>query len=126
MTQFDIDRRVLDAMLRLQEDGPERRYLGICHNMVCILGEYRDSDKGVLNEAFLSWEHYSGNPDYPVPNTGNWEYDSGCFDNAGDLWDTDAGGWQGEYAVLRHDLLRHCIEVLKERVHGAGYANKDT
>lgn len=65
----------------------------------------------ILDECWGSWEHYSGNKNYPVPAG----LDDGCpkdafnFTDQKDAWDKEGG-----YGKLRYSLLQHIIDGLKD------------
>lgn len=78
--------------------------LGIC--------QYIDDNSGVdyccpvLHELFKTWDKFSGEFSYPVP------------DKAGDPRGAfkTLPQWEGEYGKLRKELLKHCIATLEQAI----------
>lgn len=104
---------------------------GLCYLVSGRLNGQKYTEK--LAETFQSWEHYSGNPVYPVPfpvNRGNilsrmyyrvrkwlyvyvdgWPVEFLPFRAFGTM-----NLWKGEYGKLRKDLLDHAIIHLQKEL----------
>ena len=83
---------------------------GICTN-IAKLTDY-DVDVATasesLKEYYSSWEYYSGDPVYPVPNV-RWPDPVREYHAYKNLWDYDTA-----YGMLRYNLLDHLIEATKD------------
>ena len=84
---------------------------GICCNCLSYLSrEYTVEPKTlntVLYELFVTWEHYSGDLDYPIPG-GKGMF---CNCNNEDMWNPEH-----PYGFLRLQLLDHCISDLEKKL----------
>tara|TARA_R110000851_G_scaffold34889_1_gene92337 strand:- start:5906 stop:6199 length:294 start_codon:yes stop_codon:yes gene_type:complete len=92
--------RVVKALLIMKEKGPTDVDFGICFNLTCKTGEFRTQRTGIdgyllVAKHAASWEHYSGNPYFPV-----------ALDRLKPLW-------EGEGLELRHSLIDHIIAKLE-------------
>lgn len=88
-------RRVLLALLVLQLRGAWCS-VGICWHVYNLCGNMFVLP--VLRPHFKSWEHYSGDAEYPIEG-GRHEY-------------ARHHKWKGKYGRLRRVLLQHCIDSL--------------
>ena len=76
---------------------PNPKY-GICANLHEIYGEkYGDFCNLDIEQLFPSWEHYSGDPMFPIK------------DSEAKYTQVNYKPWEEQ---ARHDLLDHCIKVL--------------
>ena len=94
---------LLERLKELREKGPELFQCGICDNIAMLYGE-----QDILAEIWERWEHYSGNPHFPVPDP---QHDgSACAVHmaAGNHWDKST-----KYGRLRWALLDYLIEELE-------------
>lgn len=107
---------LLEALKKLQQDGPHNEHDGICHNLEELLygAEGRDIFDGhqaepcdLLRPHFESWPEYSGNEAYPVAShSGLQPYSA--------YWSREQRNkWVGEYGEARKRLLQHCINELE-------------
>ena len=85
----------LTMLKDLAEKHPNKlkQTYGICHhlNMICSDGN-KLYEYVLVNDFSKGWEHHSGIARYPIPG------------------DNDYGKWQGEYLILRINLLNYLIE----------------
>lgn len=91
----------LIAVLELLRDEPKflrKDDCGICTN--AMYAGCNDLLKEVIRKACEGWEHYSGDPDYPVKG-GQAAYAE------------SNGKWSSEYGKLRLELLERMLEVLR-------------
>lgn len=100
MTRAQI---TLDALLAVKEEFKtgKKSMFGICRN-------YKDKSESQgfsLQSYFKTWEHFSGDLEYPVPE-GIIPYEN-C---------TDMFSKTTRYGRLRHNLLNHCIREAKKDV----------
>lgn len=92
-------RRVLLALLVLQLRGAWGS-MGICGHVAALCGALPPSP--VLRPHFESWEHYSGEGDFPIE---------------GDVTEySQYHKWDGKYGAARRALLQHCIDSLCEQL----------
>ncbi len=91
---------VLERLKNLAENGPRRKSFGICSNIELWTDEV---------ELLVSdWEHFSGDPEYPVPSMCG-RIDGCMYHSCADeetLWDRDT-----TYGQMRWDLLHHMIKT---------------
>jgi hypothetical protein len=74
---------------------------GICLN----IAKYGHDD---IHQYFTTWEHYSGEIEFPVPSTIEGVSPEAIYMQSNSVW-------EGEYGELRKDLLDHIInELIKE------------
>lgn len=107
---------LLEALKKLQQDGPYNERDGICHNLEYLMyGEDGrdpfDEDQPdpceLLAPQFESWDEYSGNEAYPIALEG-WMRPSSAY------WSSEnSNKWVGEYGEVRKRLLQHCITELE-------------
>lgn len=102
---------ILAALLDIQRFGPKDKTLGICANVIQILGDEAELDDAVDNALcalFESWPDKSHSTAYPIgnwssfPNKIFWKY----HDDRRSMWEGD------RYGTARKDLLNHCIDTL--------------
>ena len=92
---------------------------GICVNLDAIT----DLDVGYfLQPCFRTWEQFSGNPAYPVPDPDS-DKDSASLvyltTHEGDMWNPEH-----PYGSLRLDLLEHLIRECKDAIDNGGYIDE--
>ena len=93
-------RRVLLALLVLQLRGAWLS-VGICWYVQELCRIVRPVD--VLRPHFESWEHYSGEDDFPIE---------------GDVTEyIQHHKWDGKYGAARRALLQHCIDSLCKQLY---------
>lgn len=90
---------------------------GICFHIEHLVGiKY-------LRKPFRSWEHYSGNIDYPVPTVAGLVEDDWYvlpgeealeLNTAAHAYLYKDNKYSGEYGALRRDLARHIREDLEQ------------
>lgn len=112
MAMSELHQRVHAALVALKLIGPKDLYLGICGNVVAIMGDDAEMDDAVdevLCELFKDWPEKSDSEAYPVGNWLNvpsklfWHYS----DSRKSMWaKTD------RYGKARWALLDHCISKL--------------
>lgn len=85
-----------NALNRLLNCGPVNAQVGICGNLIQILGnDFRESE---LYPYFKTWLDFSGSCTYPI-----------CgYENA----QSDGTLWIGEQLLQRRSLIRHIISNL--------------
>lgn len=111
MALSELHQRIHAALLCIQLNGPKDQYLGICANVVQILGEEAEMDD-VMDDALLAlfedWPDKSPSSAYPV---GNWsQVPSKVFwhyhDNRRSMWDRKDRYGQARWALLEHALSK--------------------
>lgn len=126
---IDLTIKVLTALISADEaviqntpnrpSEPDNRYnvdYGICNNL-----HFEGSTK-FLRECFKSWEHYSGDDTYPVPDPDNM----GCPEAAYRIYHTvHESMYSGPYGELRRDLAQHILNKLNELKENAGERKED-
>ena len=104
--------RLKALKIRAKED-PKLILTGICHSI---------SGKGRIEEHFKTWEHYSGNFEYPVPATSkviieeleDRKYSPEVCSLHQYL--SKAHKWTGRQGELRRHLIDHLLRCLKEEL----------
>lgn len=95
---------LLTALKQLRENGPDKRYAGICCQSD-LLGLYSSEECRQFRASFKTWPHYSGDISFPVPSPDkSIDAVDAYLDKSNDLWDRDTA-----YGRLRWDLLDHII-----------------
>lgn len=91
----------LNALLAVKEEFKDgkKSMVGICRNYKDKAGLAGYS----LESYFKTWEHFTGNVNYPVP--GGFE----AYDVCNDMFSKTT-----RYGRLRHNLLNHCIREAKK------------
>ena len=87
---------------------------GICHAVRPDGLRHALPLRNLLREAFSTWENFSGDDIYPVPNPRR-----ACSREPADIYhrafEEDAL-YEGDYGVLRLDLARHVVKYFREYV----------
>lgn len=112
MDMSELHQRVHAALVCIKLNGPTDLYLGICGNVVAIMGDDAEMDDevdAVLCGLFEDWPDKSDSAAYPV---GNWTpIPSKVFwvynDNRRSMWDK-----KDRYGQARWALLDHCLNKL--------------
>lgn len=78
--------------------------LGICSNIGAYTNSALDTDQ--LKPMFVSWQYYSDDLAYPVPDPQARVKPSHKYQTTKDVW-------IGDYGDLRMNLLSHCVKTLK-------------
>ena len=65
-----LHEELLTGLKQIKQDGPSRKYSGICSNV-----KHTYYAEALLDGLFPCWSKYSGNTDWPVPSD-NPEYDA--------------------------------------------------
>lgn len=112
MDNLELRKQIHEALISIRVVGPKDEYLGICGNVVQILGEHAELDDDVdsiLTELFSNWPDKSSSTAYPV---GSWSLvPSKLFwhfhDNRMSLWDRKT-----RFGAARWALLEHCLVQL--------------
>lgn len=112
MAMSELHQRVHQALVALKLNGPKDLYLGICGNVVAIMGNDAVLDEAVDNllcSLFEDWPDKSACEAYPV---GNWvQNQSKLFwhyhDHFRSMWNK-----KDRYGQARWALLDHCINKL--------------
>lgn len=99
-SNFANKSRLLNALIKLQEDGPNNDEIGICNNIDC-------DDLALL---FKSWSKFSGCIEYPVPSPHGRESPLDAYYGYDNIW-------EGAYGKLRKELLQHCINELEKELY---------
>lgn len=94
---------------------------GICANLdVCANAAGAHLDVGYfLQPCFRTWEQFSGNNSYPVPDPYSDKYSASDVYNTAhtdDMWNPEH-----PYGSLRLDLLEHLIRECKDAIDNGGY-----
>lgn len=92
--------------------------LGICDNLEKHVSSLYPFNTGVfiqeLKSYFSTWQAYSGDEDYPIPDPKNIYSPNTCF------WKNTSSKekmWhKGKYAMLRRDLCKHLVKCYKEKL----------
>ena len=95
------------------------RYSGICTNLEKIANIDVDY---FLKPCFRTWEHFSGNKAFPVPDPESDEYSAVevyCTTHTDDMWNPEH-----PYGSLRLDLLEHLIRECKDAIDNGGYLDE--
>lgn len=112
MAMSELHQRIHAALLCIQLNGPKDQYLGICGNVVAILGDEAEMDDDIddaLLALFEDWPDKSDSAAYPVgiwtpiPSKVFWVYN----DNRRSMWDK-----KDRYGQARWALLEHCLKKL--------------
>lgn len=111
MAMSELHQQVHNALLIIKLNGPRDPYMGICANVVAILGEEAELDHfvdDVLTGLFEDWPDKSHSDAYPV---GNWsEWPSKLFwhysDNRLNMWDRKTQYGAARWALLEHALAK--------------------
>lgn len=84
-----------------------RRQSGLCVELV----KAGDLDADHIHALFKTWEHFSGNSAFPVPDPDR----PGDPDAAEDIYcrEGDPGYWVGPYGELRLKLAEHLLRALQ-------------
>lgn len=127
---------MLHTMLECVEDGSVKEHedwdpeTGICDNIWNLWPEAelnKNAYMGVLHLYFKQWPHYSGNPNYPVPNPVVAETCPAATayhkSMAAKAWFQGASApemWDRmyEYGKLRRDLLKFVVSQLEKDLNG--------
>ena len=100
-----LTRKALQALQAIKEMPNKDGDSGICYY---LWAKFKMSND-VLIPAFESWEHFSGDCEYPVPSPEpNVSAKYYHLEN-NDFWNPDT-----EYGASRLALLDHCIEYFEE------------
>lgn len=75
------------------------RKVGICGRL---------SDASHISQFFKYWDHYSGDPYFPVPYTNNKVSSIRAYN--------EKPLWRGQYGELRKELLEFCIQKVTEEL----------
>lgn len=87
--------------LKIMEDTDH----GICSEIDSMIGRGEEYDywRHTRDRAMQSWEHYSGNTQYPVP------YDMEGSRDPAEAYQARTGMWTGVYGAMRWMLLDYLI-----------------
>lgn len=93
--KLDDKRRLLEGLVDIRDNGPSKKYNGICGNLTSCYksGVYDGYD--IVAIISLKWDKFSGKRWYPVEFI------------AGDKWDKTC-----QYGKLRYELLDFLIQEL--------------
>ena len=115
MSQDDVSKRLLKALLLIKDHGPEVKHHGICIAVVHALGNESMADDitadDLLEEVMATWPKSTGSINFPVPGTNGRSYTAcyvDCRRDKTNMWDPET-----EYGRLRLELLDHCIAHLQ-------------
>lgn len=111
MAMSELHQRIQAALLCIKLNGPKDHYLGICANVVAILGDEAEMDDAVddvLTGLFEDWPDKSTSIAYPV---GNWsQTPSKLFwwhhDHLRPMWNRKDRYGQARWALLEHALSK--------------------
>lgn len=81
---------------------------GLCEDLY----EAKDYDEELIESLFVTWEHFSGNVTFPVPDPKNPGDRAEARYIYLDLQDGE--GFIGEYGELRLDLARNLLKELSK------------
>ena len=123
MITFDYTKDQLKLIQRglytLKAGNIPLRESGICAN----LEEGANLDVGsFLRPCFRTWEQFSGNHAYPVPDPYSDKYSASevySTTHTDDMWNPEH-----PYGSLRLDLLEHLIRECKDAIDNGGYINE--
>lgn len=99
------------------------RESGICANLEEVVNLEEEVElyvKYFLQPCFMTWEHFSGNYAYPVPDpySSDKHAAAGAYGTArvDDMWNPEH-----PYGSLRLDLLEHLIRECEDAIDNGGY-----
>ena len=113
MEDVYIDAEVRRAMRFVLRDAYALRDNPSGHYGLCATLGLRVLPKDLVTAIFESWSHYTGHPDYPVPEHADSQYDVAA---ACGVYRTTDDMYVGEYGALRLSLLAHLIAELEKLV----------
>lgn len=96
---------VLDRAVELRKDP--RGHYGLCQTL-----RLSSLEPALVYEIFSSWEHFTGDMNYPVPAPSCVGYAS-VIEAAKVEYDTSIDMYSGGYGALRIELLDHLIAYLE-------------
>ena len=102
---------VLGRAIELRKN-PKGRY-GLCTTL-----RLRDIDPHVKIDIFKSWEHFTGDMDYPVPSPALPAGD--VVEDARRAYSAAVDMYEGKYGALRIKLLDHLIAYLEDYLKDHG------
>lgn len=103
----------------IASDGPPNTEHGLCENVRTLHIEHCQSASMarfdiILEECFVTWKHYSGVLNYPVPYVGRREMTAQAAYKHFPKWPARNGSFTSRrYDVSRMHLLFHCIDSIK-------------
>lgn len=111
MAMSELHQKIHAALLCIQLNGPKDPYMGICGNVVAILGDEAEMDDTIddaLLALFEDWPNKSHSTAYPV---GNWSLSPSklfwhYYDNRRDMWRHKDRYGQARWALLEHALSK--------------------
>ena len=114
MAMSELHQQIHAALITIQANGPKDELIGICGNVVQILGEDAEMDDDVddaLLGLFEDWPEKSHSTVYPV---GNWSMVPSklfwhCHDSNKSMWDRKT-----KYGAARWALLKHAINKMNQ------------
>ena len=114
-TKYQL-KRIQCGLYALKAGDIPLRESGICANLE--EGVNLDVDY-FLHPCFRTWEQFSGNNAYPVPDPESDEYSAAevyYTTHEDDMWNPEH-----PYGSLRLDLLEHLIRECKDAIDNGGY-----
>lgn len=106
MTLNTEKQAILEALLKIRDDGPEFKSVGICGNLVLEEQFSLEIQEDWLEEQFLSWPEFSGDINFPVPDDSFGAADA--YFSSAEMWDDSS------YGQARWRLLDFLISTLVE------------
>ena len=123
MITFDYTKdqlkRIQRGLYALKAGNIPVRESGICANLA--EGANLDVDS-FLQPCFRTWEQFSGNNAYPVPDPDSDKYSASevfSTTHEDDMWNPEH-----PYGSLRLDLLEHLIRECKDAIDNGGYIDE--
>lgn len=102
----------MSTMVEILQRIVETRGDGCQYGLCAELDNAHDYDKNLVRGVFETWEHFSGNVTFPVPDPEH----PGDPDEARYVYIhfQEGEAFLGEYGELRLDLARHLLKELRE------------
>lgn len=101
----DIHRHMVELLTELERFGPQYSSSGICGNLA-VASPFMSVSQcvGLVCDPALEWEHYSGEPTYPIRGLRKHMQDT-----------KDGTLWSGEAGRLRRLYIDYLLEYYNER-----------